>query len=73
MLHEELSNEIIGAFYKVYNTLGFGFLEKVYEKAFCIELNKNGLIVKSQQPINVYYENEIIGNYFADIMINDGK
>lgn len=71
MLQEELSKQIIGAFYKVYNTLGYGFLEKVYERAMCIELRKYDFKVQSQQPIQVYYEDENVGDYFADIVIND--
>lgn len=71
MLHEELSNKVIGAFYTVYNKLGYGFLEKVYEKAFCIELDKSGLLVKAQEPIEVYYEGLRVGSYFADIMVEN--
>jgi GxxExxY protein len=71
MLHEELTKQIIGAFYKVYNTLGYGFLEKVYERALCIELKKSGFEVISQNPIKVYYEGENVGDYFADITVNN--
>lgn len=71
MLQEELSKQIIGAFYNVYNILGYGFLEKVYERAMCIELRKYGLQVQSQQPIQVFYEDENVGDYFADIVVND--
>ena len=71
MLHEELSKQIIAAYYTVYNTLGYGFLEKVYEKAMCIELLKYDFKVERQQPIKVYYEDENVGNYFADIIVND--
>jgi len=71
MIQEELSKQVIGAFYKVYNTLGYGFLEKVYERAMCIELRKSGFKVESQKPINVFYEDENVGDYFADIVVND--
>ncbi len=71
MLHEELSNKIIKAFYTVYNKLGYGFLEKVYERVFCIELDKLGLLIKAQEPIDVYYDNEKVGNYFADIVVEE--
>jgi len=71
MLHEELSNKVIGAFYKVYNTLGYGFLEKVYERSMCIELRKFGFKVESQKPIVVFYEDENVGDYFADMVVND--
>lgn len=71
LLHEEITEKIIKSFYKVYNTLGYGFLEKVYENALAIELRKNGLEVKCQHPISVIYENEIVGEYFADIIVNN--
>lgn len=67
----ELTNVIIGAFYKVYNTLGFGFLEKVYENAMKIELEKIGFKVETQKSIKVFYENQPIGEYFADLIVND--
>lgn len=71
MLYEDLTDKIIKAFYKVNNTLGFGFLEKVYENAMVIELSKMGYNVKKQQNIKVYYDNEEVGDYYADILIND--
>lgn len=71
LLHKEITEKIIKAFYKVYNTLGYGFLEKVYEKAMAIELRKMGVEVKCQYPITVYYESEIVGEYFADLIVND--
>ena len=70
-LHQELSSNIISCFYKVYNTLGFGFLEKVYENALLIELTKSGLFVERQKPIKVHYEEKIVGEYFADIMVEN--
>ncbi len=71
LLHKELSNKIIKCFYTVYNTLGFGFLEKVYENALMIELSKNGLKAEKQKHIKVYYENQTVGEYFADIIVDD--
>lgn len=71
MLHEETTSEIINAFYKVYNALGHGFLEKVYENALVMEIQKRGLTAKQQMPIKVYYEGKIVGEYFADLLIND--
>ena len=68
MLHAELTNKIISSFFKVYNTLGYGFLEKVYENALVVELKRAGLNVLQQQNIKVYYENQVVGNYFADII-----
>lgn len=71
LLHKNLTEQIINCFYKVYNTLGYGFLEKVYENAFTIELQKKGLEIKCQHPINVFYDNKVIGEYFADIVVNN--
>lgn len=69
--HSDLSEQIIKAFYKVYNTLGYGFLEKVYENALFFELESIGLNVRKQEPIKVYYEEKEVGVYFADLIIND--
>jgi len=71
MLHEEITDKIIQAYYKVYNSLGYGFLEKVYENALKIELLKMGMSVKQQSEITVYYENKVVGDYFADLIIDD--
>ncbi len=71
LLHKEITSEIISAFYTVYNTLGYGFLEKVYENALVIELGKRGLKVQTQYPIEVYYEGKIVGKYFADLLVAD--
>jgi GxxExxY protein len=71
MLLEELTSLILAAYYEVYNKLGAGFLEKVYENALMIELNKRGLDAKQQVPICVYYEGQIVGEYFADVLVND--
>ena len=70
MLHEEITSQIIKAFYKVNNVLGFGFLEKVYENAMKLELTKMGLKVERQKNIQVYYEKNEVGNYFADLLVN---
>jgi len=67
--HKELTDKIIGAFYKVYNTLGYGFLEKVYLNSMMIEFKKAGIQAFSQQPITILYENEIVGEYYPDIII----
>jgi len=69
-LHSDVTEKAIRAFYRA-NNLGFGFLEKVYENAMVIELIKEGLFVKAQQPIKVFYEEKEIGFYIADIVIND--
>ena len=70
--HKELTEKIIEIFYRVYNTLGYGFLEKVYENALVIEFRKAGIHVLSQAPIRVFYESQIIGEYYADLLV-DGK
>ena len=71
LLHKDLTNVIIKAYYNVYNKLGFGFLEKVYENAMMIELRKFGLKVIKQQAITVYYDEEVVGDYFADLVVNE--
>src|SRR6266852_1504128 len=68
---DDLTQKIIGCAYKVHNTLGPGFLEKVYENALRIELEKLGLSVKQQEPINVSYEGQVVGEYYADLWINE--
>jgi len=71
MEHSELTEKIIGCAYNVYNKMGFGFLESVYEKCMLIELHKADLGVESQKPIKVYYDNAIVGEFVADIIVND--
>ena len=71
MIDEDITEKRIGAAYKVANTLGAGFLEKVYENALAIELKKSGLSVKQQYSLPVYYEDELVGNYFADLFVED--
>ncbi|MCK9206891.1 MAG: GxxExxY protein [Salinivirgaceae bacterium] len=70
-LYSEITSIIISSFYKVYNTLGSGFLEKVYENALFIELKKNGLFCQKQVPLTVFYEGEKVGDYFADIIVEN--
>ena len=70
-LHSELTGLIIKAYYNVYNSLGSGFLEKVYENALMIELQKLGLRCESQKQIDVFYDGQNVGTYFADIIVND--
>ena len=69
--YRDLTWRIIEIFYKVYNTLGYGFLEKVYENALLIEFRKSGLAAKAQAPIKVVYDQQIIGEYFVDILVKD--
>ena len=69
MKHEAITEKIIKAFYKVYNTLGYGFLEKVYENALCIELTEMGFKVERQKKHLVYYFGHIVGDYNADLLV----
>ena len=71
MEHKELSEKIIGCAYRVYNKMGFGFLESVYEKCLLIELRKAGLKTETQQSITVTYEDEIVGEFVADIVVDN--
>ncbi len=71
MEYEEITETIIGCAYRVYNKMGFGFLESVYEKCLLIELSNSGLTAESQKPITVYYHGIIVGNFIADIIVND--
>src|SRR6185436_13312183 len=70
-MKDDLTQQIIGCAYKVHNTLGSGFLEKVYENALRIELEKLGRKVKQQEPINVSYEGQVVGEYYADLWVDD--
>jgi len=72
LLHADLTERILQAFYTVYNALGYGFLEKVYENALTVELRRRGLQVEQQVPIRVYYAGEPVGEYFADLGV-EGK
>ncbi len=67
--HSEITGKIIKAFYKVYNSLGYGFLEKVYENALFLELQEMNLGVVQQAPIQVFYNNQEVGDYFADLIV----
>lgn len=74
MNHENINNltdKIIEAAFMVSNKLGCGFLEKVYENSLIIELAKRNIKVEQQKPINVYYDNTIVGEYFADLLVDD--
>lgn len=70
--HGDLTEKIIGAFYDVYNVLGYGFLEKVYENALAHRLRQAGLHVETQHPLKVYFDGIVVGEYFADLIV-EGK
>jgi GxxExxY protein len=66
-----ITEKIIGVFYEVYNGLGYGFLEKVYENAMMLEFEKEGIPAVSQAPIRVFYDGKVVGEYFADLLVAD--
>jgi GxxExxY protein len=68
--NKELTEDIIGIFYKVYNELGYGFLEKVYHNALIFELQKQRLTVESKKQLKVYYSGHKVGEYYPDIIVN---
>jgi GxxExxY protein len=71
MKYKELTEKIIGCAYRVYNVMGFGFLESVYENCLLIELKKAGLKAQAQQPLTVFYDEKIVGEFVADVIIED--
>ena len=71
ILHKDLTQEIIRIFYEVYNELGYGFLERVYQNALFYELKMNGFDVKAQHRIKVFYKEVEVGEYICDILVND--
>ena len=71
MLHENITKKIIEAYYKVYNSLGNGFLEKVYENALMIGLKRSNLKVDQQKNVKVFYNWFEVGDYYADLMVED--
>jgi GxxExxY protein len=71
LLHKDITDKIIKAFYKVYNELGYGFLEKVYENAMLHELTIDGLRVEKQKQIKVHYSGKEVGDYFANLIVED--
>jgi len=70
-LYEDITKKIIKCFYKVYDELGSGFLESVYERSLMIELENIGLKANSQKSLNVYYNNQLVGDFKADITVED--
>ena len=69
--YSDISKEIIGAAYEVHNTLGSGFLEKVYQNALMVELKLRKIGAEAEKPITVHYRGEMVGNYIADIVVED--
>lgn len=71
LLHSKITDKIIAGAYRVFNKLGAGFMEKVYENALVVELSKQGLKVLQQYPIRVYYDESLVGEYYADLYVED--
>ena len=71
MEYEEITHKIIGAAYNVHNQLGFGFLESVYQKAMIIELSKNGLKAETEKPLKVYYDEQVVGEFYIDLFVDE--
>ena len=71
MLHNELTEKIIACAYAVYNKMGYGYLESVYERCMLIELADVGLNVKVQKPLKVLYKGQIVGDFVADVIVNN--
>ena len=69
--HEDVTREIIAAAYEVHKVLGGGFLERVYESALVLEISKRGVNVRAQAPISVHYKGNVVGEYFADLLVNE--
>ena len=71
MEKEDVTHKVIGCAYQVYNNLGFGFLESVYRKAIVIEIEASGLRVQQESPLKVLYRDQIVGDFFADLLVED--
>jgi GxxExxY protein len=71
MKSEDITRKIIAAAYRVYNRLGFGFLESVYKKAMIIELVKGELKVAEEKPLKVHYEDQVVGDFYVDLFVED--
>lgn len=71
LLQKDLTDLILKTFYDVYNELGYGFLEKVYQNSLFLELHSRGLKVEAQKQIKVYYKRREVGKYYADLIVND--
>jgi GxxExxY protein len=69
--HKELTREIIGAAFDVHNELGYGFLERVYQRALQVELIRRGFAAELEKPIQVTYKGAVVGDYDADLLVND--
>jgi GxxExxY protein len=71
LLHKSITDIILKVYYEVYNELGYGFLEKVYQNAMYFELKSLGYKVEAQKQIKVYFKKQLVGEYYADLLIED--
>ncbi len=71
LLHKKITDDILKTYYDVYNQLGYGFLEKVYQNAMYFELKSKGYKVEAQKQIKVYFKNQLVGEYYTDLLIED--
>ena len=71
MEYKDITHKIIGSAYQVFNQLGFGFLESVYKKAMVIELTKDDLKVEPEKPLKVYYEKQVVGDFYIDLFVEE--
>ncbi len=71
IIHKDLAYKIVGCAFEVHNQLGYGFLEKVYENALCVALDDVGIAYETQKPINIFFREKLIGNYFADLVVEN--
>ena len=71
MIEERLTEKILNLFFKVHHELGFGFLEKVYKNALYMELKEAGFVCETEKPIEVYYKEKVVGQFYADIVVED--
>lgn len=71
LLHKSITDKILKVYYEVYNELGYGFLEKVYQNAMYFELKSLGYKVEAQKQIKVYYKKQLVGEYYSDLLVED--
>ncbi|MFN7676600.1 GxxExxY protein [Flavobacterium sp.] len=71
LLHKSITDVILKVYYEVYNELGCGFLEKVYQNAMYFELKSLGYKVEAQKQIKVYFKNQLVGEYYSDLLVED--
>jgi len=71
LLHKDITDKILKCFYEVYNRLGYGFLEKIYKNSLNFELQSSGTICELEKKINVYYKENLMGEYYADLIVEN--